>query len=137
MPGLGNKGNFYEVLASLILSTLGCFTTVDIRKRMLYRHVYISSLQAQAVPNNLIQLYPELMKRTKNQTGWAIENVNTIDECRPKNVRNIVLIAISRPTGDKRQSKTLVVDISDPRSSMNSFFNCRLSGVETKQFFSR
>ena len=31
---------------------------------MLYRHCYISFLQAQAVPNNLIQLYAELMKRT-------------------------------------------------------------------------
>ena len=55
MPGSGNKDNFDDVLASLILSTHapGCFTTVNIRKRMLYRHCYISFLQAQAVPNNL------------------------------------------------------------------------------------
>ena len=57
MPGSGNKGNFDEVLASLIQTHTGCFTTVNIRKRMLYRHCYISFLQAQAVPNNLIQLY--------------------------------------------------------------------------------
>ena len=47
--------------------------------------------------------------------------------------------ALRVPTGDKWQSKTLVVAISDPRSSMNSvsiavypvwkqnyFFNCKL-----------
>ena len=69
MPGSGNKGNFYKVLASLILSTHGCFTTVNIRKRMLYRHCYISFLQAHAVPNNLIQLYAELMKRA-TKPNW-------------------------------------------------------------------
>ena len=31
---------------------------------MLYRHCYISFLQAQVVPNNLNQLYAEHMKRT-------------------------------------------------------------------------
>ena len=30
---------------------------VNIRKRMLYRHCYIPSFQAQAVPNYFIQLY--------------------------------------------------------------------------------
>ena len=76
--------------ASLILSTLGCFTTVNIRKRMFYRHCYISFLQAQAVPNNLIQFYAELMKRTTKPNWIAIENVNNIDERRPKIVRNMV-----------------------------------------------
>ena len=33
---------------------------VNIRKRMLYRHCYIPSFQAQAVPDNLIQLYAEM-----------------------------------------------------------------------------
>ena len=69
MPGSGNKGNFYDVLASLIFSKHGCFTTVNIRKRMLYRQCYISFLQAQAVPINLIQLYSELMKRT-TKPNW-------------------------------------------------------------------
>ena len=38
---------------------------------MLYRHCYIPSFQAQAVPNNFIQLYAEMstnseLKRTTN-----------------------------------------------------------------------
>ena len=33
---------------------------VKIQKRMLYRHCYIPSFQAQAVPNNFIQLYAEM-----------------------------------------------------------------------------
>ena len=36
---------------------------------MLYRYYYISFLQAQTVPNNLIQLYAELMKRT-TKPNW-------------------------------------------------------------------
>ena len=44
-------------------------------------------------------------------------------------------ISISRPTGDKWHSKTLVVAISDPRSSIGkSVFDCRLCGVKTKLF---
>ena len=47
-------------------------------------------------------------------------------------------IAISRPTGDKWQSKTLVVAIFYPRPSIvKSVFDCRLSGVEAKLFFNR
>ena len=37
---------------------------VNIRKRMLYRHCYIPSFQAQAVPNNFIQLYAEMSSVT-------------------------------------------------------------------------
>ena len=33
---------------------------VNIRKRMLYRHCYIPSFQAQAAPNNFIQLYAKM-----------------------------------------------------------------------------
>ena len=44
--------------------------------------------------------------------------------------------AICHPTGDKWQSKTLVIVISDPRSSIDKrAFDCCLSGVETKLFF--
>ena len=42
-------------------------------------------------------------------------------------------IAVSRPTGDHWQSKTLVVAISDPRSSIvKRVFDCRISGMDTK-----
>ena len=64
VQGSGNKGNFGEVLASLILSIHECLTTVNIQKRIICRHCYISFLQAQEVPNNFIQLYAELMKST-------------------------------------------------------------------------
>ena len=58
---------------------------------MLYRRCYLSFLQAQAVPNNLIQSYAELMKRTsKPHCIGSNQNVNTIDERRPKIVRHIV-----------------------------------------------
>ena len=39
----------------------------------------------------------------------------TVDQ---KSEKTEFLIAISRPTGDNRQPKTLVVAISDPRSSI-------------------
>ena len=46
------------------------------------------------------------------------------------------MIAISRPTGDHWQSKTLVVAIYDPRSSIvKRVFDCRISGMETNFFF--
>ena len=35
-----------------------------IRNRMLYHHCYIPSFQAQAVPNNFIQLYAEMSTLT-------------------------------------------------------------------------
>ena len=64
---------------------------VNIQKRMLYRHCYIPSFQAQAVPNNFIQLYAKM----STVTSWsvqpihigkaAIENVNIVDERRSKN----------------------------------------------------
>ena len=89
---------------------------------MLYRNCFIPSLQAQAVPNNFIQLYAEMstvlswnVQRIHNEKG-AIKNVNIIGECRPKYSETEFLIAISRPAGDNCQSKTLVVAISDPRS---------------------
>ena len=48
----------------------------------------------------------------------AIENVNIIDERRPKIVKKEFSVVISLPTGDNWQSKTLLVAISDPRSSI-------------------
>ena len=69
---------------------------VNIRKRMLYRHCYIPSFQAQAAPNNFIQLYAKMSTVTSYKvqrihTGKAaIENVNIIDERRPKIVKNRV-----------------------------------------------
>ena len=49
----------------------------------------------------------------------AIENVNIIDERRPKIVKQTEFsIDISRPTGDNWQSKIRVVAISDPHSSI-------------------
>ena len=49
----------------------------------------------------------------------AIENDNAIEEHRSKIVRNRVLIAICRHTGDKWQSKTLFLSIFDPRLLIN------------------
>ena len=49
----------------------------------------------------------------------AIENVNIIDERKYSNSKKTdFLIAVSRLTGDNLQSKTLVLAISDPRSSI-------------------
>ena len=46
------------------------------------------------------------------------------------------LNAITQPTGDKWQSKTLFLAIFDPHSSIvRSLVNCCQSGVETKLFF--
>ena len=72
-----------------------------------------------------IQLYAKnvhrsIMKRTTNSRQMGtIENVNIINERRPKIVKKTeYLIAISRPTGENWQLKTLVVAISDSRSSI-------------------
>ena len=47
-----------------------------------------------------------------------------------KSLKTEFLIAICRPTGDKWQSKTLFLAISDPLSSIvKGVFDCRLSGV--------
>ena len=61
----------------------------------------------------------------------AIENINTIDECRSKIVRNKEFsIAICRPYDDIRQLKTLFQEIFNPvLSIVKSIFHCRLSGV--------
>ena len=55
-----------NVLQPEMRSGEGCNTlsheglaNVNMPKRMLCRHCYIPSFQAQAVPNNLIQLYAE------------------------------------------------------------------------------
>ena len=68
---------------------------------------------------------------TKPHLIGAIENINTIDDYRPKIVRIIVFfITITHRTGD-----TLFLASFDPRSSMvKSVFDCSLSGVETNFF---
>ena len=60
-----------------------------------------------------------------------MENANTIDEHRSKFVRNRVFDChLSPHCGDKWQSKTLLLSIFDPRSSIDySVFDCRLPGV--------
>ena len=100
-------------------------TNVYIRKRMLYRHCYIPSFQALAVPNYLIQLYAKnvhrnIMKRTTNshQIGGNRKR-QYYRRTKTKIVKKTeFLIAISRLTGDNWQSKTLVVGTSAPRSSI-------------------
>ena len=47
-----------------------------------------------------------------------------------KSIETVFLIAISRRTGDKWQSKTRFLSIFDPRSFIvDSVFYCRLPGV--------
>ena len=74
------------------------------------------------------------MKRTtKPHRIGGNQNVNTI-------VGKIktVFIAISCPTGDKWQSKTLVLEIFDPRSSIKrAFYACRLWGLKKNKIFFR
>ena len=72
MPGSGNKGNFDEVWALLIQGHTGALQPLIYGKEC-YVVSYISFLQAQAVPNNLIQLYAELMKRT-TKPHWIGSN---------------------------------------------------------------
>ena len=48
-----------EAVRAATLSHKG-LAHVNIRKRMLYRHCYIPSSQAQAAPNNFIQLYAKM-----------------------------------------------------------------------------
>ena len=99
---------------------------VNIRKRILYRHCYIPSFQTQAVPNYFIQLYAKnvhrsIMKRTTNshQIGGNRKRQyyrRTLTKNSKKNTE--FLFAISRQTGENWQAKTLVVAISDSRSSI-------------------
>ena len=71
---------------------------------------------------------------TKPHLIGAIENINTIDDYRPKIVRIIVFFITRRHFA----IKTLFLASFDPRSSMvKSVFDCSLSGVETNFFFNR
>ena len=45
---------------------------VNIRKRMLYRHCYVPSSQAQAVPNIFIQLYAAM----STLASWIMQKNN-------------------------------------------------------------
>ena len=62
MPGSGNKGNFDQVLASLIQAHTGALQPLIYKKEC-----YIVIVSYLSVPNNSIQLYAELMKRTTKQ----------------------------------------------------------------------
>ena len=68
MPGSGNKGNFDEVLASLIQAHKGALQPLIYEKEC-----YIVIVIYLAVPNNLIQLYAELTKRT-TKPHWIGSN---------------------------------------------------------------
>ena len=94
----------------------------------------ILSFQAKAFPKK--NVHCNIVKHTtKPHLIGAIENINTIDDYRPKIVRIIVFfITITHRTGDTLQS--LFLASFDPRSSMvKSVFDCSLSGVETNFFF--
>ena len=67
------QGRATKAIGFINTSTHGCFATVNIRKRMLYHYCYISFIQAQAVPNNFIHLYAELMKCT-TKPHWIDSN---------------------------------------------------------------
>ena len=75
---------------------------------------------------------------TKPHLIGAIENINTIDDYRPKIVRIIGVFFYYHHSSNRRHFaiKTLFLVSFDPRSSMvKSVFDCSLSGVE-KNFFS-
>ena len=60
----------------------------------------------------------------------AIENVDTIHECRSKSLEKGFLIAISQQIGNKWQLKTLFLAIFDLGSLIvKSVYNCPLSSV--------
>ena len=70
---------------------------------------------------------------TKPHLIGAIENINTIDDYRPK----IVFFYYHHSLNRRHFAiKTLFLASFDPRSSMvKSVFDCSLSGVETNFFF--
>ena len=76
---------------------------------------------------------------TKPHLIGAIENINTIDDYRPKIVRIIVFFYYHHSSNRRHFAiKTLFLASFDPRSSMvKSVFDCSLSGVETNFFFNR
>ena len=69
----------------------------------------------------------------------AIENINTIDDYRPKKVRIIGFFYYHHSSNRRHFAiKILFLASFDPRSSMvNSVFDCSLSGVKTNFFFNR
>ena len=73
---------------------------------------------------------------TKPHLIGAIENINTIDDYRPKMVRIIVFFLLPSLIEQATLCNQILFLASfDPRSSMvNSIFDCSLSGVETNFF---
>ena len=73
---------------------------------------------------------------TKPHLIGAIENINTIDDYRPKIVRIIVFLLPSLIEQATLCNQTQFLVSFDPRLSMvKSVFDCSLSGVETNFFF--
>ena len=62
--------------------------------------------------------------RRQSKTSILSRNIDQ------KSIETVFSIAICRPTGDKRQSKTLFISIINLRSSIvDNVFDCRLPGV--------
>ena len=93
----------------------------------------ILSFQAKAFPKKM----STVTSCSIQHLIGAIENINTIDDFRPKIVRIIVFYYHHSSNRRHFAIKTLFLASFDPRSSMvKSVFDCSLSGVETKFFFS-
>ena len=98
----------------------------------------ILSFQAKAFPKK--NVHCNIVKHTtKPHLIGAIENINTIDDYRPKIVRIIVFFYYHHSSNRRHFAiKTLFLASFDPRSSMvKSVFDCSLSGVETNFFFNK
>ena len=76
---------------------------------------------------------------TKPHLIGAIENMNTIDDYRPKIVRIIGFFNYHHSSNRRHFAiKILFLASFDPSSSMvKSVFDCSLSGVESNFFFNR
>ena len=97
----------------------------------------ILSLQAKSISKK--NVHCNIVKHTtKPHLIGAIENINTIDDYRPKIVRIIVFYHHHSSNRRHFVIKTLFLASFDPRSSMvKSVVDCSLSGVETNFFFNR
>ena len=85
------------------------------------------------------QIQDEACLKRRYHTGYvAIENANTIEECRSKIIRSWVFYCHLSPHWRQMAIKTLFLSIFDPRSSIvDSVFDCRLPGVAIVYIFSK
>ena len=98
----------------------------------------ILSFQAKSISKK--NVHCNIVKyTTKPHLIGAIENINTIDDYRPKIVRIIVFLSPSLiEQATLCNQNTVSSELNDLRSSMvKSVFDCSLSGVETNFFFNR